>query len=70
MEYSKRYYRNRGLYDGIKMANKPLREVPYLPIDQDVGRTYEAIIRINSPSGKREGSPTRSEGRLRVKSAA
>jgi 2-isopropylmalate synthase len=27
--------------------------VPYLPIDpQDVGRTYEAIIRINSQSGK------------------
>jgi len=28
-------------------------EIPYLPIDpQDVGRTYEAIIRINSQSGK------------------
>ncbi|MFM2279223.1 MAG: hypothetical protein RLZZ444_1454, partial [Pseudomonadota bacterium] len=28
-------------------------EVPYLPIDpQDVGRSYEAIIRINSQSGK------------------
>ena len=28
-------------------------EVPYLPIDpQDMGRTYEAIIRINSQSGK------------------
>ncbi len=28
-------------------------EVPYLPIDpQDVGRTYEAVIRINSQSGK------------------
>jgi 2-isopropylmalate synthase len=27
--------------------------VPYLPIDpQDVGRSYEAIIRINSQSGK------------------
>jgi 2-isopropylmalate synthase len=27
--------------------------VPYLPIDpNDVGRTYEAIIRINSQSGK------------------
>ncbi len=27
--------------------------MPYLPIDpQDVGRTYEAIIRINSQSGK------------------
>src|SRR6185437_10375426 len=28
-------------------------EVPYLPIDpKHVGRTYEAIIRINSQSGK------------------
>ena len=28
-------------------------EVPYLPIDpSDVGRTYEAVIRINSQSGK------------------
>jgi 2-isopropylmalate synthase len=28
-------------------------EVPYLPIDpSDVGRTYEAIIRVNSQSGK------------------
>ena len=37
----------------IKTANKPLWEVPYLPIDpQDVGRTYEAIVRINSQSGK------------------
>ena len=28
-------------------------EIPYLPIDpQDVGRTYEAVIRINSQSGK------------------
>jgi 2-isopropylmalate synthase len=27
--------------------------VPYLPIDpQDVGRTYEAVIRVNSQSGK------------------
>jgi 2-isopropylmalate synthase len=30
-----------------------LWEVPYLPIDpSDVGRTYEAIIRVNSQSGK------------------
>jgi 2-isopropylmalate synthase len=30
-----------------------LWEVPYLPIDpKDIGRTYEAIIRINSQSGK------------------
>ncbi|ADG87887.1 2-isopropylmalate synthase [Thermobispora bispora] len=28
-------------------------EVPYLPIDpKDIGRTYEAIIRVNSQSGK------------------
>ncbi len=36
-----------------KVANTPVWEVPYLPIDpQDVGRSYEAIIRINSQSGK------------------
>ena len=36
-----------------KSANAPLWEVPYLPIDpKDVGRSYEAIIRINSQSGK------------------
>ncbi len=38
-------------------AGMPLRdfrwEVPYLPIDpQDVGRSYEAVIRVNSQSGK------------------
>jgi 2-isopropylmalate synthase len=34
-------------------ANNTLWEVPYLPIDpKDVGRSYEAIIRINSQSGK------------------
>ena len=28
-------------------------EVPYLPIDpKDIGRTYEAVIRVNSQSGK------------------
>jgi 2-isopropylmalate synthase len=43
---------NKGM-KALKKANKPLWEVPYLPIDpQDVGRTYEAIIRINSQSGK------------------
>jgi 2-isopropylmalate synthase len=37
----------------LKKANSPVWEVPYLPIDpQDVGRSYEAIIRINSQSGK------------------
>ena len=34
-------------------SNSQQWEVPYLPIDpSDVGRTYEAIIRINSQSGK------------------
>jgi len=36
-----------------KKANDEVWEVPYLPIDPaDVGRTYEAVIRINSQSGK------------------
>ena len=36
-----------------KEKSDPLWEVPYLPIDpEDVGRSYEAIIRINSQSGK------------------
>ena len=31
----------------------PLWDVPYLPIDPaDVGRTYDAVIRVNSQSGK------------------
>lgn len=43
---------NKGM-KASKVANHPVWEVPYLPIDpQDVGRTYEAIIRINSQSGK------------------
>ena len=43
---------NKGM-KAIKQSNTGLWEVPYLPIDpQDVGRTYEAIIRINSQSGK------------------
>ncbi|MET0941472.1 MAG: 2-isopropylmalate synthase [Mesorhizobium sp.] len=43
---------NKGM-KAMKVANTPFWEVPYLPIDpQDVGRTYEAIIRINSQSGK------------------
>ena len=43
---------NKGM-KAIRVANKPQWEVPYLPIDpRDVGRTYEAIIRINSQSGK------------------
>jgi 2-isopropylmalate synthase len=40
-------------FDDLARRNDPLWEVPYLPIDpQDLGRSYEAIIRINSQSGK------------------
>ena len=43
---------NKGM-KAIKVANSAVWAVPYLPIDpQDVGRSYEAIIRINSQSGK------------------
>lgn len=43
---------NKGM-KALEKANKDQWEVPYLPIDpQDVGRSYEAIIRINSQSGK------------------
>jgi len=43
---------NKGM-KALKKANTSLWEVPYLPIDPaDVGRSYEAIIRINSQSGK------------------
>lgn len=38
--------------DGIAVDDMPW-EAPYLPIDpKDVGRTYEAVIRVNSQSGK------------------
>ena len=43
---------NKGM-KAIKDTDGALWEVPYLPIDpEDVGRSYEAIIRINSQSGK------------------
>lgn len=43
---------NKGM-KALEKANTPKWEVPYLPIDpEDVGRSYEAIIRINSQSGK------------------
>src|SRR6201985_3199523 len=51
---------NKGL-DAMKVAadaadedvDDMLWQVPYLPIDpKDVGRTYEAVIRVNSQSGK------------------
>lgn len=36
-----------------KTVDEVYWEVPYLPIDpRDLGRTYEAIIRVNSQSGK------------------
>ena len=39
--------------DALSKSNDPFWEVPYLPIDpNDIGRTYEAIIRVNSQSGK------------------
>jgi len=37
---------------GVQVGDLPW-EAPYLPIDpKDVGRTYEAVIRVNSQSGK------------------
>ena len=42
----------KGLND-LRNSNQEIWEVPYLPIDpSDVGRSYEAVIRINSQSGK------------------
>ena len=39
--------------DAIEKANSDKWAVPYLPIDPaDIGRDYEAIIRVNSQSGK------------------
>ena len=39
--------------DALSKANDEHWEVPYLPIDpSDIGRSYEAIIRVNSQSGK------------------
>ena len=39
--------------DNIENSNGEKWAVPYLPIDPaDIGRTYEAIIRVNSQSGK------------------
>ncbi|HEY9391410.1 MAG TPA: 2-isopropylmalate synthase [Mycobacteriales bacterium] len=45
--------RNRELAAVDDGAAEPLWQVPYLPIDpRDVGRSYEAVIRVNSQSGK------------------
>ena len=40
-------------FEAQASRNDDLWEVPYLPIDpKDLGRTYEAVIRVNSQSGK------------------
>src|SRR6266403_239952 len=40
-------------FEALAGRNDTLWEVPYLPIDpKDLGRTYEAVIRVNSQSGK------------------
>jgi 2-isopropylmalate synthase len=40
-------------FEALRRRNDDLWEVPYLPIDpKDLGRTYEAVIRVNSQSGK------------------
>ena len=40
-------------FNTLKKSNEPKWEVPYLPIDPaDLGRNYEAVVRINSQSGK------------------
>jgi 2-isopropylmalate synthase len=39
--------------EALEKRNDELWEVPYLPIDpKDLGRSYEAVIRVNSQSGK------------------
>ncbi|MCR9215246.1 MAG: 2-isopropylmalate synthase [Proteobacteria bacterium] len=40
-------------FSALKKANSNLWEIPYLPIDPaDLGRNYDAVIRVNSQSGK------------------
>ena len=40
-------------FDALQKRNDDFWEVPYLPIDpKDLGRSYEAVIRVNSQSGK------------------
>ncbi len=40
-------------FAALRQRNDDMWEVPYLPIDpKDVGRSYEAVVRINSQSGK------------------
>jgi len=40
-------------FEAMEATGQTLWEVPYLPIDpEDVGRSYEDVIRVNSQSGK------------------
>jgi 2-isopropylmalate synthase len=40
-------------FQAMESAKSPYWEVPYIPMDpQDVGRTYQQLVRINSQSGK------------------
>ncbi|MFC9293709.1 2-isopropylmalate synthase [Streptomyces sp. NPDC057011] len=46
------HHAERARHLGVPVGRAPW-EVPYLPVDPgDLGRTYEAVIRINSQSGK------------------
>ena len=57
-------------FEAQEKRNDPLFQVPYLPIDpKDVGRDYEAVIRINSQSGK-GGMAYILKRRLRARPAA
>ena len=43
---------NKG-FQAMDVTKSPYWEVPYIPMDpRDVGRTYDALVRINSQSGK------------------
>src|SRR5207253_5076258 len=49
-------------FEALEKRNDEIWEVPYLPIDpKDLGRTYEAVIRVNSQSGKGGVAYVRSE---------
>ncbi|MBL4907351.1 MAG: 2-isopropylmalate synthase [Sneathiella sp.] len=40
-------------FGALKKSNSELWEIPYLPVDPaDLGRNYDAVIRVNSQSGK------------------
>ncbi len=43
----------KGFHVRDQPTNSTQWEIPYLPLDpQDIGRSYEAVIRVNSQSGK------------------